>query len=72
MRGLPTGVQLAAGAVGGGAVALIVGAVWVVLAPDDGFADLAAAAVTAVVLIPVGTILGVVFAGMSRRRLAGR
>jgi hypothetical protein len=47
-----------AGAVLGAAAALIVGLIAVSLAPDNGFADLAAAAVTRVVLIPFGAVVG--------------
>lgn len=62
-----SGLRLAMGAVGGGAVAMIIGAIWMALASDNGFADLAAAAVTRVVLIPLGMLLGIVFVAVSRR-----
>jgi hypothetical protein len=56
-----------AGGIGGGVIGLIVGAMWIALAPDNDFADLAAAAVTTVVLIPTGVVLGVVAAVVTRR-----
>ena len=67
----PVWLRLAAGGMGGGVVALVVGAMWIALAPDDGFADLAAASVTVVVLVPLGVVLGVAAAGgLARRRAA--
>ena len=63
-----TASKLAIGAVGGGATALIVGWIWIAIAPDNGFADLGAAAVTRVVLAPLGVVLGVAAAGLARRR----
>ena len=45
-------------AVMGGLVALALGMAAVALAPDNGFADLAAAAVTRVVLVPFGILVG--------------
>jgi hypothetical protein len=47
-----------AGAVLGASIALIVGLFAVALAPDNGFADLAAAALTKVVLVPFGAVVG--------------
>ena len=60
--------RLAAGAVCGGMAGLIIGEVWIVLAPDNGFADLAAAAVTRVVLVPLGVVFGAAVAIVVRRR----
>jgi hypothetical protein len=59
-RSVPCAViaHAVAGAVIGAGAALIVGLVMVVLAPNNGFADLAAAAVTRVVLIPLGAVVG--------------
>lgn len=45
-------------AVIGGLTALVVGMAAVALAPDNGFADLAAAAVTSVFLVPLGVLVG--------------
>ena len=55
-------------AVIGGLIALAVGLAAVVLAPEDGFGDLAAAAVTRVVLVPAGILIGGVFGWTSSRR----
>ena len=60
-------VRVAAGrvlafAVLGGLLALALGMAAVVLAPENGFADLAAAAITRVFLVPLGIIVGA-FAG---------
>lgn len=56
------------GGVVGGIVALLIGAIWIVLAPDNGFADLAASAVTAVFLVPLGILIGAVGAVLRDRR----
>ena len=56
------------GGIVGATVGLLVGAIWIVLAPDNGFGDLAAAAVTTVFLIPLGTVVGVVGTIMWDRR----
>lgn len=45
-------------AVVGGLVAVTLGMVAVTLAPDNGFADLAAASVTRVFLVPLGVLVG--------------
>ena len=45
-------------AVLGGLAALALGVAAVALAPENGFADLAAAAVTRVFLVPLGIVLG--------------
>ncbi len=45
-------------AVLGGLVALVLGMAAIALAPDNGFGDLAAAAVTRVVLVPLGIVSG--------------
>lgn len=55
-------------AVIGGLAALIVGLAAVAFAPDDGFADLAAAAVTRVFLVPLGMLAGAVTAWVTGRR----
>lgn len=44
----------------GGAIALVLGLAAVALAPDDGFADLAAASLTKIFLIPTGIVAGAV------------
>jgi hypothetical protein len=54
-RSLGTVVE---GAIVGGLLALVMGLVWVALAPANGFGDLVAAAVTPVVLVPVGVVVG--------------
>lgn len=46
------------GAITGAAVALTVGLSAVALAPDNGFADLAAAAATRLMLVPLGLVFG--------------
>jgi hypothetical protein len=63
--GSKTGVLI--GAAAGSALALVAGAIWVALAPDDGFADLVAATVTLVVLIPFGFVAGGVSGAVKRR-----
>lgn len=45
-------------AVLGGLVALVLGMAAIALAPNNGFADLAAAAVTRVILVPIGILSG--------------
>ena len=58
------------GAVLGALVALSLGLAAVALAPENGFADLAAAAVTRVILVPAGLVVGgAVGLGTARRRL---
>lgn len=52
----------------GGLAALLVGLSFVALAPDNGFADLAAAAVTRVFLVPLGIVAGAVAGWLSGRR----
>ncbi|HUG32656.1 MAG TPA: hypothetical protein VMM14_07180 [Acidimicrobiia bacterium] len=46
------------GAVAGAALAVLIGLIAMPLAPDDGFADLAAATVSLVFGVPAGAILG--------------
>lgn len=46
------------GAISGAGFALLVGLLWIALSPDNGFGDLAAAAMTKVVLIPAGALVG--------------
>lgn len=46
------------GAVAGAATGLLIGVVAFLLAPENGFGDLAAAAVTRVFLLPAGTLIG--------------
>lgn len=60
--------RVAAFAVIGGLTALILGLSAVVLAPDNGFADLAAAAVTRVFLVPLGILAGAVAGWLTGRR----
>lgn len=50
------------GAVLGAGAALIIGLIAIALAPNHGFADLAAAAATRVALIPLGAVVGGVVA----------
>lgn len=56
------------GGFSGGVVGLLIGAIWIALAPDNGFGDLAAAAVTAVFLVPLGILVGVVGTILRDRR----
>jgi uncharacterized membrane-anchored protein len=51
----------------GGLLALAIGLLAVQLAPENGFADLAAAALTRVFLVPLGIVAGGVI-GYRRRR----
>lgn len=44
----------------GGLIALALGLAAVALAPDDGFADLAAASLTKIFLVPTGIVAGAV------------
>lgn len=55
-------------AVLGGLVGLGIGLVAIALAPENGFGDLAAAAVTRVFLIPVGLVAGGVVGWFTGRR----
>ena len=55
-------------AVLGGILALMLGLAAVALAPDNGFGDLAAAAVTRVVLVPLGVLVGASVGWMTGRR----
>lgn len=52
----------------GACLTLLLGLAAVVLAPDDGFSDLAAAALTTVFLIPLGLISGALIGWFTRRR----
>lgn len=58
------------GAVAGVLIAVLVGLAAVAMAPDNGFGDLAAAAVTLVFGIPAGAILGGVAGFLIGRRKA--
>jgi hypothetical protein len=58
------------GAVAGVLIAVLVGLAAVAMAPDNGFGDLAAAAVTLVFGIPAGAILGGVAGFLIVRRKA--
>jgi hypothetical protein len=58
------------GAVAGVLIAVLVGLAAVAMAPDNGFGDLAAAAVTLVFGIPAGAILGSVAGFLIGRRKA--
>lgn len=58
------------GAVAGVLVAVVVGLAAVAMAPENGFGDLAAAAVTLVFGIPAGAILGGVAGFLIGRRKA--
>lgn len=53
-------ISVVAGAVSGAAAALALGLLAIELAPANGFADLAAAAVTRVFLVPLGVVSGAV------------
>jgi hypothetical protein len=53
-----TGVSVLLGAAAGAIVGLVIGFIWMALAPNNGFGDLAAAAVMTVFLIPGGLIIG--------------
>lgn len=67
-------IRVLIGAVAGAVLALVMGLIAVALAPDDGFGDLAAAAVTLVFGVPVGAILGGVagyLVGRRKRSLSG-
>lgn len=59
-------VRLVIFALAGALIALLVGLATVMLAPKDGFGDLAAAALTTVFLIPLGLATGGVFGWWSR------
>ena len=56
------------GGLSGGVLGLLIGAIWMAAAPDNGFGDLAAAAVTAVFLVPLGILVGVVATILRDRR----
>jgi hypothetical protein len=60
------------GAVAGVLIAVLLGLAAVAMAPDNGFGDLAAAAVTLVFGIPAGAILGGVVGFLVGRQKAGR
>jgi hypothetical protein len=51
-------IRVVLGMLAGGAVGLAIGMIWMQLADPAGFGDLAAAAVTLVVLVPAGLVLG--------------
>lgn len=51
-------VPILAGAVLGAVAGLALGLTAIALAPDNGFADLAAAAVTRVFIVPFGAVVG--------------
>lgn len=53
-------IAIVSGAVAGAVTALALGLLAVELAPENGFADLAAAAVTRVFLVPAGAVVGAV------------
>ena len=53
-------VRVALFALAGGSVALVTGLLAVQMAPENGFADLAAAAVTKVFLVPFGVVAAAV------------
>lgn len=55
-------------AVLGGLIALVFGLAAVALAPDNGFADLAAAALTRVFLVPLGILVGALAGWWTGRR----
>jgi hypothetical protein len=60
---------VAGSALAGGVVGLLVGLVAIAVSPDNGFGDLAAAAVTTVFLIPLGFIVGGVVGWLLIRRV---
>ncbi len=67
-----TPVKVIIGALVGALIGLGIGLVAIALSPNNGFGDLAAAAVTTVFLIPAGLVIGGVLAFLrQRRRLAG-
>lgn len=67
-----TPVKVIIGAVLGALIGLGIGLAAIALAPNNGFGDLAAAAVTTVFLIPAGVVIGGLVAfWRQRRRLAG-
>lgn len=56
---------------GGALIGLLVGLIAIAVAPDNGFGDLAAAAVTTVFLIPMGLVIGALVGWwVTRRRVA--
>ena len=65
-RNVESFLRILIAAIIGGLAALALGLLWVRLAPDNGFADLAAASITRLVLVPLGAIVGGL---MGRRRV---
>jgi hypothetical protein len=61
-------LRVGAGALAGAALGLVVGLVAVALAPENGFADLAAGALTTVVIVPGGALAGAITAWWTGRR----
>ena len=61
-------------ALAGASLGLAIGLLAVALAPENGFADLAAAAVTRIFLIPFGAVVGATIGWRkgSRRRISTR
>jgi len=62
------GGRTVVGGLVGLAAALGAGGLWIALAPENGFADLAAAAVTRVVLVPAGLLVGALVGNRTSRR----
>lgn len=60
-------ISVVSGAVAGAIAALALGLLAVELAPENGFADLAAAAVTRVFLVPAGAAIGAVLGYLRAR-----
>lgn len=58
LRGIHPIARIVIGAIAGMALAIGIGLIAVALASDEGFADLAAAAVTIVFGLPAGAIVG--------------
>lgn len=65
-RNMVTFLRILVSALVGALAALAIGLVWIRLAPDNGFADLAAASLTRLVLVPLGAIVGAL---VGRRRV---
>ena len=51
-------IKIVFGSIGGGLLALSIGLLVVDLAPENGFGDLVAATLTAIVLVPIGVVAG--------------
>lgn len=65
-RTMESFLRILVAAIIGALIGLALGLVWVRLSPDNGFADLAAASITRLVLVPLGAIVGAL---VGRRRV---